>query len=503
MSEYLKQKKNALTQPKAKNNDSGQDRAAQLKELQYYMNQKPKQRFAKEEGEEKQLKSSTTEEETLQSKNDPSNTSSSSQMPEDVKSKMENSFGTDFSDVNIHKNSDQATNIGALAYTQGSDIHFAPGQYKPDSQKGQELLGHELTHVVQQIEGRVKPDTEQHKGLNINSDTSLEKEADEAGAKAAQGKMADVRGSGNEVQRKVDDKETQLTINDKKPYDLSKKVPFPSNVNKEELLAKAEHNLTAINRAHALLIRNCILAIDKVQDLSNMKDDDVFQLFLQKIVGASIDKIRSLNKYLEVAGTIIKAGIESSKASGAVDGAKKSALTFTEIRSQLQFYDINTTAEIQDIDNNLENNYDLTDYIASFTVDRNDILGIEVATSQFEIEVWKKVLPLKWKHMIAGEPSFHSNIDWLSKNEAMHINCYYTYKSGEKWGLFYDTKGFYVKEHWLGSGRHPFMHDKAPKELADHLFNKLGISRKDLFENWNIPIQTFNTGGNTYGFGRI
>ena len=46
------------------------------------------------------------------------------------------------------------------------------------------------------------------------------------------------------------------------------------------------------------------------------------------------------------------------------------------------------------------------------------------------------------------------------------------------------------------------MHDKAPKELAEHLFNKLGLSRKDLFENWNIPTQTFYTGGSTYGFGR-
>ena len=109
---------------------------------------------------------------------------------------------TDFSNVNIHKDSDQATNIGALAYTQGNSVHFAPGQYEPGSTKGQELLGHELTHVVQQREGRVKPDTEQHKGLNINSDTTLEKEADDMGALAAQGKMANVRGNGSGVQRK-------------------------------------------------------------------------------------------------------------------------------------------------------------------------------------------------------------------------------------------------------------------------------------------------------------
>ena len=44
----------------------------------------------------------------------------------------------------------------ALAYTQGTDIHFAPGQFEPDTSAGQQLLGHELTHVIQQAEGRVQ-----------------------------------------------------------------------------------------------------------------------------------------------------------------------------------------------------------------------------------------------------------------------------------------------------------------------------------------------------------
>jgi len=110
-------------------------------------------------------------------------------MPDDVKGKMENSFGTDFSNVNIHQNSNRAENMGALAYTQGNDIAFASGQYQPDTTAGQKLLGHELGHVVQQRQGRVRPDAEQHKGMNINSDTFLEKEADLMGEKAAQGKQ--------------------------------------------------------------------------------------------------------------------------------------------------------------------------------------------------------------------------------------------------------------------------------------------------------------------------
>ncbi len=111
-------------------------------------------------------------------------------MPEKIQAKMEHSFGSDFSNVNIHANSQMSTDIGALAYTQGSDIHFAPGQYDPTSTKGQELLGHELTHVVQQRQGRVQP-TLQAKGVSINDEPSLEKEADVMGMKAAQMKASD------------------------------------------------------------------------------------------------------------------------------------------------------------------------------------------------------------------------------------------------------------------------------------------------------------------------
>ena len=66
-------------------------------------------------------------------------------------------LNADFSDVRIHANSAKAPAVGAVAYTQGSDIHFAPGSYSPNSNSGRSLLGHELTHVVQQAQGRVQP----------------------------------------------------------------------------------------------------------------------------------------------------------------------------------------------------------------------------------------------------------------------------------------------------------------------------------------------------------
>lgn len=81
-----------------------------------------------------------------------------SPMPASVQATMESAFGADFSSVRIHEGP-QAQSLGALAYTQGTNIHFAPGQYQPHSRSGQELLGHELAHVVQQAQGRVHATT--------------------------------------------------------------------------------------------------------------------------------------------------------------------------------------------------------------------------------------------------------------------------------------------------------------------------------------------------------
>ncbi len=109
-------------------------------------------------------------------------------LPKDVLSNMERLMGADFSGVNVHQNSANATEVGALAYAQGNDVHFAPGQFDPNTKKGQELLAHELAHVVQQRQGRVKP-TKQAKGVPVNDDEGLEAEADEMGRMAAQMKI--------------------------------------------------------------------------------------------------------------------------------------------------------------------------------------------------------------------------------------------------------------------------------------------------------------------------
>ena len=103
-------------------------------------------------------------------------------MPDKFKADMEDRFNTDFSNVRVHTQSSKASEVGALAYTQGTDMYFAPGQFQPGTARGNQLLGHELTHVVQQREGRVTP-TGQVNGMPVNDDPRLEKEADDAAAK--------------------------------------------------------------------------------------------------------------------------------------------------------------------------------------------------------------------------------------------------------------------------------------------------------------------------------
>jgi hypothetical protein len=112
-------------------------------------------------------------------------------LPEAVRGKMEGAFGTSFEDVRVHQG-DHAEGVGAAAYAQGSNLHFAPGQYAPGTPTGDELIGHELTHVVQQRAGRVAA-PQQHKG-GINDDPSLEAEADTMGARAAAGQRVALPG---------------------------------------------------------------------------------------------------------------------------------------------------------------------------------------------------------------------------------------------------------------------------------------------------------------------
>ena len=79
-------------------------------------------------------------------------------LAKNIREPMEQGFGADFSRVKVHTDTqaDQLNrSIQAKAFTTGQDVFFRQGAYEPGSRGGQELIAHELTHVVQQNGGAV------------------------------------------------------------------------------------------------------------------------------------------------------------------------------------------------------------------------------------------------------------------------------------------------------------------------------------------------------------
>ena len=100
-------------------------------------------------------------------------------LPDAMRSKMENAFGADLSAVKLYE-SQAVADAGANAVAQGANIAFAPGMLDFSSYGGQALLGHELSHVVSQARGEVT-------GGGFLNDSMLEARADREGALAAAG----------------------------------------------------------------------------------------------------------------------------------------------------------------------------------------------------------------------------------------------------------------------------------------------------------------------------
>ena len=101
-------------------------------------------------------------------------------LPTAVRRHLEQGLNHDLSRVRIHDDAEAdklAKGVNAIAFTTGTDIFFRRGQFNPNTQTGLELLVHEVTHTVQQSQGRV--------GAGIDPDVGLESEAREMGARLA------------------------------------------------------------------------------------------------------------------------------------------------------------------------------------------------------------------------------------------------------------------------------------------------------------------------------
>ena len=74
-------------------------------------------------------------------------------LPGDVRARMESALGADLGEVRLHAGPVAAgltRALAARAFTAGTDVFLGNGQYPTDSSAARGVLGHELTHVVQQ-----------------------------------------------------------------------------------------------------------------------------------------------------------------------------------------------------------------------------------------------------------------------------------------------------------------------------------------------------------------
>ncbi|HAS42208.1 MAG TPA: hypothetical protein DCS93_17155 [Microscillaceae bacterium] len=133
--------------------------------------------------------------------------------------------GVDVSDTQVHYNSSKPVQLKAEAYAQGNEVHLASGK--------EQHLGHELAHVVQQKQGRVKPTIQGNNGVGINNDPQLEHEADVIGEQANQS----VQAKQSPVQRKqissnaiVQRKESEEEVPPVDPRFTEKEYKFTSMI---------------------------------------------------------------------------------------------------------------------------------------------------------------------------------------------------------------------------------------------------------------------------------
>jgi Domain of unknown function (DUF4157) len=100
-------------------------------------------------------------------------------LPALLRRDMGQALGADLSEVRVHTGpqahrANQA--VAARAFTSGSDILFSQGSYQPETEPGQRLLAHELSHVVQ---GQRAPGSASGAGPTIGrADDPAEAQAD-------------------------------------------------------------------------------------------------------------------------------------------------------------------------------------------------------------------------------------------------------------------------------------------------------------------------------------
>ncbi|MGC1375909.1 MAG: DUF4157 domain-containing protein, partial [Anaerolineales bacterium] len=91
-------------------------------------------------------------------------------LPDSEREFFEPRMGVDLSNVRVHTDSaaaDTSKELNARAYTVGPHVAFNSGEFQPGTTEGRKLLGHELTHVVQQGAAASRKPAVQRAALSI------------------------------------------------------------------------------------------------------------------------------------------------------------------------------------------------------------------------------------------------------------------------------------------------------------------------------------------------
>ncbi|BBD52858.1 hypothetical protein NIES204_01150 [Planktothrix agardhii NIES-204] len=88
-----------------------------------------------------------------------------------LQQKMGKAMGADFSGVKVHTDSQADKlnrSLSSRAFATGPNLFFKRGEYNPGSRSGQELIAHELTHVVQQGASKIQSKRESFSNVKIS-----------------------------------------------------------------------------------------------------------------------------------------------------------------------------------------------------------------------------------------------------------------------------------------------------------------------------------------------
>ncbi|THE64833.1 DUF4157 domain-containing protein [Salinadaptatus halalkaliphilus] len=112
------------------------------------------------------------------------------QLEGEVKAGLEQRLDASLDHVQIHTGptAQQACEeVNARAFAVGNHIAFGPGEYDPESPKGQHLIAHEVVHTLQQPAAPISMMPKTEVGMEVDPDPAAEREADEIAGQIMRG----------------------------------------------------------------------------------------------------------------------------------------------------------------------------------------------------------------------------------------------------------------------------------------------------------------------------